>query len=183
MHSIPSIIKGELSLDIFGSEFNFFSSTNLPAIHQLTSLSLISLYTYLSIVYYTRLVNMEEDQCGPSCSIHDHANDSSEDMCECECECNNHHKKDECSCCDIDPVNAAKSLLESAFFVALKEIHVEKMKKLIEKEWGTTIDKAVVLTFKTMEKQWQSSITKATASKEFYTELEKILAASKEKSK
>lgn len=124
---------------------------------------------------------MEEDQCGPSCSIHDHSNDVDTDAyeCECKCGCDNKHKHNDCSCSDMDPVNAAKSLLESAFIVALKEVHVEKLKKLIEKEWGSTIDKGVELTFKIMEKQWQSTISKAAANKEFYSELEKILAASK----
>ena len=48
------------------------------------------------------------------------------------------------SCCSDDPIAEAKSLLERSFFTTLTEIHVEKLKKQIEREWGTTIDKAVI---------------------------------------
>lgn len=174
---MPSSMKDEPSLSNDSKILELKTCfSNLLIFHQLTILSL-NLYTYRSILYYTRYVKLEEDRCGPSCSIHDHSNDVGTD--ECECECSNKHKHDDCSCSDMDPVNAAKSLLESAFFVALKEVHVEKLKKLIEKEWGSTIDKGVELTFKIMEKQWQSAISKTAANKEFYSELEKILAASK----
>ncbi|HJT84479.1 MAG TPA: hypothetical protein VJ697_08350 [Nitrososphaeraceae archaeon] len=53
------------------------------------------------------------------------------------------------------------------------------MKKRIETEWGSTIDKAVDLTIKTAAKQWQGSISKASANKEFYNELEKIFNSTK----
>jgi hypothetical protein len=78
-------------------------------------------------------------------------------------------------------VNAgAKLLLEKSFFKALTEVHVENLKKQIEKEWGSTIDKAVDLTIKTVAKQWQGSLSKSSANKEFYTELEKIFKTAKE---
>ena len=64
--------------------------------------------------------------------------------------------------------------MERSFFTALTEVHVEKLKKQIETEWGPTIDKAVDLTIKTVAKQWQASLSKAAANKEFYSELEKI---------
>ena len=44
-------------------------------------------------------------------------------------------------CCSDGPIAEAKSLLEKSFFTALTEVHVEKLKKQIEREWGTTIDK------------------------------------------
>ena len=83
------------------------------------------------------------------------------------------------SCCSSDPIAGAKSLLEKSFFTALKEVHVEKLKKRIEAEWGSTIDKAVDLTIKTAAKQWQESLSKASANKEFYNELEKIFYSAK----
>jgi len=130
---------------------------------------------------------MKENQCETNCSIHEstntHTGDSSSNTCGCECGCETTNNNDNCSCCSTDPVNAAKSLLESSFFAALKEVHVEKLKKLIEKEWGSTIDKGVELTFRVMEKQWQSSISKSVANKEFYSELEKIFASGKPTSK
>ncbi|HET8793203.1 MAG TPA: hypothetical protein VFM31_05385 [Nitrososphaeraceae archaeon] len=82
-------------------------------------------------------------------------------------------------CCGGDPIAEAKSLLEKSFFIALKEVHVEKLKKRIEAEWGSTIDKAVDLTIKTAAKQWQGSLSQASASKEFYSELEKIFNSTK----
>jgi hypothetical protein len=84
------------------------------------------------------------------------------------------------SCCSDDPIAEAKSLLERSFFTALKEVHVEKLKKQIETEWGTTIDKAVDLTIKTAAKQWQASLSKSAVNKEFYSELEKIFKTTKE---
>jgi hypothetical protein len=55
------------------------------------------------------------------------------------------------SCCsnDNDTISEAKSFLERSFFTPLTEVHVEKLKKQIEIEWGTIIDKAVDLTIKT----------------------------------
>ncbi|MGD1837652.1 MAG: hypothetical protein ACPKPY_06295 [Nitrososphaeraceae archaeon] len=88
---------------------------------------------------------------------------------------------DDNTCCNGDPINAAKSLLESSFFIAMKEVHVEKLKKIIEKEWGDTIDKTVELTIKTVAKQWHASLSKTTANKEFYSELEKIFKESNKK--
>jgi hypothetical protein len=48
------------------------------------------------------------------------------------------------------------------------------LKKQIETEWGTTIDKAVDLTIKKVAKQWQAFLSKSAANKEFYSELENI---------
>ena len=39
------------------------------------------------------------------------------------------------SCCDKDPIETTKKLLESSFFTALKEIYMYKIKKIIEREW------------------------------------------------
>jgi hypothetical protein len=124
-----------------------------------------------------------------------------ENQCETNCECvetqrspGNSNVANECSCCcqtttnktntpccsSDDPIAEAKSLLERSFFKALTEVHVEKLKKQIEREWGTTIDKAVDLTIKTVAKQWQGSLSKSSANKEFYTELEKIFKTAKE---
>ena len=90
------------------------------------------------------------------------------------------NKTNSSSCCSDDPIAAAKSLLERSFFTALTEVHVEKLKKQIEREWGSTIDKAVDLTIKSVAKQWQASLSKSAVSKEFYGELEKIFKTGKE---
>ena len=121
-----------------------------------------------------------------------------ENQCESNCECmeiqrspENNNVVNECCqttnktnstnpCCSNDPISEAKSLLERSFFTALTEVRVEKLKKQIEREWGSTIDKAVDLTIKTVAKQWQASLSKSGANKEFYSELEKIFKTTKE---
>ena len=121
-----------------------------------------------------------------------------ENQCESNCECmeiqrnpENNNVINECCqttnktnstspCGSNDPIAEAKSLLERSFFTALTEVHVEKLKKQIEREWGSTIDKAVDLTIKTVSKQWQASLSKSGANKEFYSELEKIFKTTKE---
>ena len=55
--------------------------------------------------------------------------------------------------CSNDPIAEAKSFLERSFFTTLTAVHVEKLKNQIEKEWGSTIDKAVDLTIKKIAKQ------------------------------
>ena len=100
---------------------------------------------------------------------------------ECSCCCQTTTNKTNSPCCSSDdPIAGAKLLLEKSFFKALTEVHVEKLKKQIETEWGTTIDKAVDLTIKTVAKQWQASLSKSAANREFYSELEKIFKTAKE---
>jgi len=54
------------------------------------------------------------------------------------------------------------------------------LKKQIETECGTTIDKAVDLTIKTVAKQWKAYLSKSAVNKEFYSELEKTFKTTKE---
>jgi len=49
---------------------------------------------------------------------------------------------------------------------ALTEVHVQKLKKRIETEWGRIIDKSVNLTITTVAKQWQVDISKSTVNKD-----------------
>ena len=92
---------------------------------------------------------------------------------ECTCCCQTTTNKTNTPCCSNDPIFQAKLLLEKSFLKALTEVHVEKLKKQIEREWESTIDKAVDLTIKTVAKQWQAVLSKSSANKEFYSELEK----------
>ena len=122
---------------------------------------------------------MEKNQCESDCECVEKQSSSGNNNVVNEC-CQTPNKTSNTSCCSDDPIAAAKSLLERSFFTALTEVHVEKLKKQIETEWGPTIDKAVDLTIKTVAKQWQASLSKATANKEFYSELEKIFKTTKE---
>ena len=40
------------------------------------------------------------------------------------------------SSCNWDPIKTTKELLENSYFTAPKEIHVDKIKKIIEREYG-----------------------------------------------
>ncbi len=132
---------------------------------------------------------MIENQCDSNCEVHYgregrgssyHGHNKYSDTCECNsCGCGtmHHGSNTSCSGCNADPIEGAKKLLESAFFEALKEVHVEKIKKIIERDWGSNIDKAAELAVKTIEKQWQASLSTSSPSKEFYEELKKIMTS------
>ena len=122
---------------------------------------------------------MIENQCESNCECVETQSSSGNNNGANEC-CQMTNKTSNSSCCSDDPIAAAKSLLERSFFTALTEVHVEKLKKQIETEWGSTIDKAVDLTIKTIAKQWQASLSKSAVKKEFYSELEKIFKNTKE---
>lgn len=122
---------------------------------------------------------MVENNCESNCECVETQSSSGDNNVANEC-CQMTNKTNSSSCCSDDPIAEAKSLLERSFITALKEVHVEKLKKHIETEWGTTIDKAVDLTIKTVAKQWQASLSKYAVNKEFYSELEKIFKTTKE---
>ncbi|MGZ5500455.1 MAG: hypothetical protein ACXWEW_04825 [Nitrososphaeraceae archaeon] len=122
---------------------------------------------------------MGENQGESNCECVETQSSSGNNTVTNEC-CQITNKLSSGSCCSDDPIAAAKSLLERSFFTALREVHVEKLKKQIETEWGTTIDKAVDLTIKTVAKQWQASLSKSAVNREFYSELEKIFKTAKE---
>ena len=129
---------------------------------------------------------MVENECESNCDCletqrsSENSNVTNECSCCCCCQTNTNKTNSSMSCCNDDPIAGAKSLLEKSFFKALTEVHVEKLKKQIEREWGSTIDKAVDLTIKTVAKQWQAALSKSAANKEFYNELEKLFKAAKE---
>lgn len=87
---------------------------------------------------------MVETHCDSNCAVSPRIgegtghNQNSASMCGCQTIPND---CDSCSCYDTDPIETTKKLLESSFFTALKEIHVDKIKKIIEREWGSIIDR------------------------------------------
>ena len=127
---------------------------------------------------------MVENKCESNCECvetqrsSENSNDANEYSCCCQTTTTNTTNSPCCS--SEDPIAGAKSFLEKSFFNALVEVHVEKLKKQIEREWGSTIDKAVDLTIKTVAKQWQAALSKSGANKECYSELEKIFKTTKE---
>jgi hypothetical protein len=128
---------------------------------------------------------MGENECESNCECVETQRRSSgksnvANECSCCCQTNTTNKINSPCCSSDDPISGAKLLLEKSFFKALTEVHVEKLKKQIEREWGSTIDKTVDLTIKTVAKQWQAALSKSAANKEFYDELEKIFKTTKE---
>ena len=125
---------------------------------------------------------MVENQCDSTCAVSNRMgepvtyNQNCSDACGCQTSTSGN--RNSCSsCCVADPIETAKQLLERSFFVALKEVHVEKIKKIIERDWGDTIDKTAELAVKTIEKQWQASVSASNTKKEFYEELGRIMAS------
>ena len=124
---------------------------------------------------------MVEDQCDSTCATPNRIEESAthNQNCSnvCGCQTTTAGDCDGSPCCEADPIEKAKQLLQSSFFAALKEVHVEKIKKIIERDWGDTIDKTAELAVKTIEKQWQASVSASNTKKEFYEELGRIMAS------
>ncbi len=115
---------------------------------------------------------MKINECNTECS------DEKTDNCNCDCTtcdtnsccCISSNQQNNC----VDPTSTTKIMLGKAFYTALMEIQVEKIKKKIESEWGNTLDKTTDVIVQTMKKQWQADISKSESSKELYRELENI---------
>lgn len=127
---------------------------------------------------------MVENQCDSTCADTNRAgepvthNQNYSSSCGCQTTTTTSGNCNSCSsCCGADPIETSKQLLERSFFAALKEVHVEKIKKIIERDWGDTIDRTSELAVKAIEKQWQASVSASSAKKEFYEELGRILAS------
>jgi len=70
-----------------------------------------------------------------------------------------HNDSYSCSIYKRDLIKTTKELLENSYFTAPKKIHLDKIKKIIEREWGSTINRTAELAVKPIEKQWQASIS------------------------
>ena len=85
---------------------------------------------------------MKENECESNCECVETQNSSGDNNVSNECSCccqTNTNKTNSRSCCNDDPIAGAKSLLEKSFFKALTEVHLEKLKKQIEREWGSQL--------------------------------------------
>ena len=148
-------------------------SSNLPFQYLITNHSLTNLYTYFIIVTY-KVNDMKENKCDYDCSDEKTSNcDCNGDNCNansCCCSSQNHENK------STNPITTTKYMLEKAFYTALMEVQVEKIKKKIESEWGNTLDRTTDVIVQTMTKQWQADVSKLESSKELYRELENIFS-------
>src|SRR3954468_14269036 len=102
------------------------------------------------------------------------------------CDCS----RDSCSsnscCCShgghqdkyaVNPKKGSKFMLEKAFYRALMEDQVERIKDIIldDDELDDALEKTANLIVKVMKKQWREDISKSELSEELDRELEKIL--------
>src|SRR3982751_6352624 len=102
------------------------------------------------------------------------------------CDCS----RDSCSsnscCCShaghqdkytVNPTKGSKFMLEKAFYRALMEDQVERIKDIIldDDELDEALEKTANLIVKVMKKQWQEDVSKSELSEELDRELEKIL--------
>ncbi len=119
---------------------------------------------------------MKENKCDYDCS------DEKTSSCDCNgtncstksCCCSSQSQENKCG---IDPITTTKYMLEKAFYTALMEVQVEKIKnKILESEMEDTMDKTADLIVKTMKKQWQADVSKLESSKELCRELEEIFS-------
>lgn len=136
--------------------------------------SLTNLNTYLTIVSSVeKVTNME---CtSESCGMERGAT----------CACGSGRSYNECcgsDCCQVmDPVEHARQEWHRAFFQALHEAHVERLRKRIETAWGPSMDKVADAVIESFGKYWQSMIMQSEARKELDAKMQKIFSEASRK--
>lgn len=75
-----------------------------------------------------------------------------------------------------DPIEHAKMEWHRAFFDALHQAHVDRLRKRIESTWGASMDKAADATIESFGKYWQGMMAQAEAKREFDENLRKIFS-------
>ncbi|MDE1815908.1 MAG: hypothetical protein KGI11_05055 [Thaumarchaeota archaeon] len=104
-----------------------------------------------------------------TCDVEEHA------TCSCDCsemECN------DCGCGSSDPVKMSMAMLHKAFHDAMYQVHVERLKKRIDANFGPGLDKAADAMIETAGKVWQSMLVQAEGKKELESKLQKIFSES-----
>ena len=92
------------------------------------------------------------------------------------CACGSNKPYEECCGCEMDPIEISMRMWHKAFFQAMHEVHVEKLKKRIESAWGPTIDKSADAAIESFGKMWQSMQLQSEGKKEFASKLQKIFS-------
>ena len=80
---------------------------------------------------------------------------------------------------DCCPIEQATNLWKSAFFQAMKEVHVDILKAKIQKAWGPKLEKSADAVLEAMETQWKSSLTKGKAQHDLKEKLKNIMTEGK----
>ncbi len=92
------------------------------------------------------------------------------------CQCGSETSQD-CPCCSaIDPVQHALAMWHTAFFDAMHEAQVERLKKRIDSTFGPTMDKVADAAIESFGKIWQSMLLQSEGKKELESKLQKIFS-------
>lgn len=78
-----------------------------------------------------------------------------------------------------DPVTMSQTMFQKAFFKALFDLKVEKLKKKIEEKWGSNLDQAAEAVVEASGKEWEALGSTAQAKQELYSKLANILTQKK----
>ena len=70
-----------------------------------------------------------------------------------------------------DPVTMSQMMFQKAFFKALFEVKVEKLKKKIEEKWGSNLDQAAEAVIEASGKEWEALGATALAKQELHNKL------------
>jgi hypothetical protein len=78
-----------------------------------------------------------------------------------------------------DPVTMSQVMFQKAFYNALFEVKVEKLKKKIEEKWGSNLDQAAEAVVEALGKEWEAMGSTAQAKQELHNKLANILTQKK----
>ncbi len=95
------------------------------------------------------------------------------------CACGSGRPYESCCGAEMDPVEISMKMWHKAFFEAMHQVHVEKLKKKIESSWGQGIDKAADAALESFGKMWQSMQLTSEGRNEFASKLHKIYSENK----
>jgi len=107
-----------------------------------------------------------------------------EESCECSCPTTGggHHGCGQgrmAAMQDADPITMSQVMFQKAFFKALFEVKVEKLKKKIEERWGSNLDLAAEAVIEASGKEWEALGATAQAKQELHSKLAAILTQKK----
>jgi len=92
------------------------------------------------------------------------------------CSCTSEMECHDCGCGTADPVKQSMEMLHRAFHDAMYQVHVERLKKRIDANFGPGLDKSADAMIETAGKVWQSMLMQAEGKKELESKLQKIFS-------
>ena len=92
------------------------------------------------------------------------------------CSCTSEMECHDCCCGTADPVKQSMEMLHRAFHDAMYQVHVERLKKRIDANFGPALDKSADTMIETAGKVWQSMLMQSEGKKELESKLQKIFS-------